>query len=882
MNHSVNSTVTQSRPMSIESVDIPLTLHGAAPTSTASVPVCGGLCLPKGRLTDAAESYIITGDSHLPAQADVLSRWSDGSIRWLLASWIAPPTVQNGPCTLQLTPAASSQTSAADSESRIQLLRRDRQFVIQHSETTPARTRLIEFEVSPRLTLSDGRDGEFTFGDVQTLTEGSVRSVYSVDGVLKSDHHVSLRLKFEVWPAAGLVQVRTRIRNSRRARHKGGLWDLGDPGSLLFAGLYLDTQLTSPCQPSIRWQAEPVSDVRQLASDQPLQVLQTGSGGPAWSCTNHVGSDGQSTVSDRGYVASSGDGTVRGYRSQPVVSLTTEDAQLSVCMPDFWQMFPSSVESNGNTVRAGLFPMIEGLVHELQGGEQSTQSFWLSTAPVDANLSQLATAGEPLRMVQPADWVKQAQVFDWFAGSVDTTAETTADDASHRYLHWLQDVTSGEHSLTARRESIDEYGWRNYGDIPADHEQTHYSGSNTIISHYNNQFDLIYGGILNMMVSGDPRWHELFAPMARHVMDIDIYHTTEDRAGFNGGLFWHTDHYVDARTATHRTYSRFNCPEGGDYGGGPSNEHNYATGLVYYYYLTGDPEAIDAVRSLGDWVLGLDDGSATVFGLLDDGPSGDASTTVQDTYHGPGRGSGNSISVLLDAWELTKDDRYLNKAEELIRRVVHPQQDIAQLDLLDAEYRWSYTVCLTSLGRYLAKMSEADRRGPMYDYVRRTLCHYGRWMVENERPTLSHPEGLEYVTEAWAAQEFRKANVLRIAASCCDDADLSQQMRQRADELNDAAWHDLYQFGDRHLTARCFSIVMTEGLRDVFHRTHRDHHTQPAEKAATPDEWTMFVPQRTRVRQMLKSPRRLLEALPQALNPARWLRTLDALRRRLG
>jgi hypothetical protein len=381
----------------------------------------------------------------------------------------------------------------------------------------------------------------------------------------------------------------------------------------------------------------------------------------------------------------------------------------------------------------------------------------------------------------------------------------------------------------------------------------------------------VYGGIVNLMVSGDPTWRELFDPLARHVMDIDIYHTQEDRSVFNAGLFWHTDHYVDAQTATHRTHSGRNRPEGVDYGGGPGSEHNYTTGLLYYYYLTGNLEAATSVRSLADWVFGMDDGTATVFGLLDDGPTGDATVTVD--YHGPGRASGNSINALLDGWELTKEERYLEKAEELIRRVVHPKQNIEELTLLDAEYHWSYTVCLAALGRYLAKMEEANRRGSMYGYVRRTLAHYGR-------PTLSKPEILKYVTEAWAAQDFRKANVLRVAASCCDDSDEAIRMRQKAAEFNDAAWKDLYLFGEKHLTVRCFSIVMTEGLRDIFHRNNRNHQTQPADEAFIPSEWTMFVDQKDRVKQLLKSPQQLIAALPKLLSLPRWKRTLVALLKR--
>ena len=177
-------------------------------------------------------------------------------------------------------------------------------------------------------------------------------------------------------------------------------------------------------------------------------------------------------------------------------------------------------------------------------------------------------------------------------------------------------------------------------------------------------------------------------------------------------------------------------------------------------------------------------------------------------------------------------------------------------------------------------MDEADRRGPMYDYVRCTLRHYGVWMLEHERPTLSAPENLEFVTEAWAAQEFRKANVLRIAASCCDDTQLAVCMREKADDLNDAAWSGLYSFGEKHLTTRCWSIVMTEGLRDVFHRTHRQYRIPAAAESRIPGDWEMFVPQRARVKQLLKSPKHLLRALPRLLSISRWCQTIDAFRRR--
>src|SRR5262249_6816004 len=209
--------------------------------------------------------------------------------------------------------------------------------------------------------------------------------------------------------------------------------------------------------------------------------------------------------------------------------------------------------------------------------------------------------------------------------------------------------------------------------------------------------------------------------------------------------------------------------DGRPYGGGPGCEHNFTTGLATYYFLTGDPVARAAALSLADWVVAMDDGARTVLGLLDDGPTGVASFTLDPGHPAPGRGAGLSINALLDGWLLTGRRPYLEKVEELIRRCVHPADDVASRNLLNVELRWSYTVFLVALDRYLAVKAEAGELDDRYAFARAGLLHYAAWMLEHEVPYFDHPERLEYPTETWAAQDFRKANVLRLAAAHADE-----------------------------------------------------------------------------------------------------------------
>ena len=179
-----------------------------------------------------------------------------------------------------------------------------------------------------------------------------------------------------------------------------------------------------------------------------------------------------------------------------------------------------------------------------------------------------------------------------------------------------------------------------------------HEGPAPLVSHYNNQYDPIAGFTYQFLRSGDPRWLTQMLELAAHVVDIDIYHTDLDKPAYNHGLFWHTVHYVDAGTATHRSYPRAAAAHAN--GGGPSCEHLYTTGLMLHYFLTGDPQSREAVVNLARLVLDVDDGTKSAMRWLSRENTGWASASGSFTYHGPGRGPGNAVNALLDAHRLTQ------------------------------------------------------------------------------------------------------------------------------------------------------------------------------------------------------------------------------------
>jgi hypothetical protein len=305
------------------------------------------------------------------------------------------------------------------------------------------------------------------------------------------------------------------------------------------------------------------------------------------------------------------------------------------------------------------------------------------------------------------------------------------------------------------------------------------------------------------------------------------------------------------------------------YGGGPSPEHNFTNGLLLHYCLTGNCDSRDAVVSLADWVIAMDDGRRTIFGLIDESPTGRASGSA--VGRNMGRAAGNSINALLDAWILTGSDRYRDFAELLIRRCIHPNDDVDALKLLDVERRWSYTVFLRAVLRYLDAKADAGQVDSTYEYAQLAIRSYATWMLQHEMPYFDQIEKLEFPTEVWAAQELRKANVMRLAARHVEEP-MRTRLLDRGDELGDRAWSDLLRFETR-ASARALALVMNEGLLDCTLRSRQVLPAPSAEHGRTDDfgEPNTFISQWQRVRAMRRHPVELTRLIGRLFNRKRWL-----------
>jgi len=600
------------------------------------------------------------------------------------------------------------------------------------------------------------------------------------------------------------------VRNPRRARHRKNLWDLGDAGSVYIRDLALQVNLVEGGPRKTIWSAEPGAPFAD-ALGHDLEIFQDSSGGPNWHSQNHVNRQNRVATSFCGYRVRSGEQQSEGRRAHPLVAVFSGGRGVAGAVQDFWQNFPKSIEVSGFSLIIRLFPHQYADLHELQGGEQKTHVVYLSFLGGTEDLDRAAWVRDPLVPHATPEWYSASGAIPYLT--------SRSEDANTEYLGLVDAAVEGNDSFENKREIIDEYGWRHFGDIYGDHESVHYTGQPPVISHYNNQYDAVYGAFIQLTRSGDERWFRMMDQLASHVVDIDVYHTTEDKPGYNHGLFWHTSHYTSAFTGTHRSYSTLAGPQSG----GPSAAHCYTTGLMYHFFATGDERSRETVIGLARWVLDLDDGNKNVLRWLDSGHTGDATISSHRSDPPPTRAGANAVVALLDGFALSGDRRFLDKAEALIGRCIHPSDNIESLDLIDAERQWSYTMFLQALGLYLdvkAELGEVDVR---YAYARESLLHYARWMAERETPYLTRASRLEYPTETWSAQDMRKSDIFKFAVKHSSGAE-RKRFAERLEFFFRSSVGELTMAKTRSLS-RPVVLMMTCGYMHAYFRSH------PAEAA---------------------------------------------------
>jgi len=728
-----------------------------------------GIPFPKGQVTSLSQLKLYQANKEIENFSRPLGLWPDGSINWLnlgfFHSSIEPSQYElviTDIKTIQETDDSPPEIKLQTTEKGITVSSTRHQFVIDFEslsmDSTFEKKRLFKLPIAAELILEKEQKarGKLNHWSSHVFQDINRKSDSAIELVLEGTYEYptnKLKLQFKthitLHAAIPFVKVDTTIHNPNPARHPGGVWDQGDEGAELFNSASFNLNLTE--NNIITYQT--TQNEEWLTAKPNTLIKQHASGGENWQSPVHVDKDNRVTLKTNGFEVSNDDIKLAcGDRASPIIH-STNGVGLSI--EKFWQNFPTSIEINNNTCQVSLFPHSSETPYELQGGEKKTHTFWLS----------LNNQTDRLDWIHSPPTTKPAITWLTKGGALPTFIATTKSDG---IANLIRAGLESKQNFFAKRETIDEYGWRNFGDLYADHETAGYEGDELFISHYNNQYDPIYGFLRQFLLSGDSRWFELADDLTKHVKDIDIYHTTGDKAELNGGLFWHTDHYCKAHTATHRSHSKLqpiDAYRGRQGGGGPGGQHCYTTGLTYHYFLTGSESSKQVVLALTKWITNVYEGKNTCIELLlavkrRKAPGYKNHLNGQYSFD---RGTAYYIVALLDSYQLTQDLQYLQRAEHVIKNTIHPADDINSRDLSNIEGCWYYTVFLQAVCRYLEIKETYNQLDDSFYYARDTLLHYAEWMLSNEYPYLEKPEILDFPNDTWTAQELRKTHVLAAA-----------------------------------------------------------------------------------------------------------------------
>ncbi len=482
-------------------------------------PVSFGIPLPAGVAADP-EHLILVDDAGatVPAQRTVLDRWpGDGSIRWVLfdarvavpATYalhrVERPAPADVPVPLRVEQEGATTTVSSGGWRCALTEGADDLFVVTDAQ---GRERHVLFTILD----SAGLPLPLRVSRVVPETTGPLRATVYVEARAGAAASTALdvRARVSLFAALPVVRLELTLRNSRRAEHPGGYWELGDPGSVFLRDA--SVVVTSVAAEHATWSEFAGAPPREVST--PTVLYQDSSGGPAWQSRVHLNRKGEVPVRDSGYELIAPQVHVRGQRATPVVYTTPQDGAVAIAVQDFWQNFPKSLEADGARLVAHLFPGQFADHHELQGGEQKSHVLGIAL-------------GEDPVGARPLDWVMRPAVV---AGSPQWYAEADAApylspagaDPDGRYEAIVRGAVDGPDSFERKREAIDEYGWRHFGDLYADHESVSAPPDAPIVSHYNNQYDPVAGVAVQFMRSAATRWWTAMTGLARHVADIDV------------------------------------------------------------------------------------------------------------------------------------------------------------------------------------------------------------------------------------------------------------------------------------------------------------------------------------------------------------------------
>lgn len=635
--------------------DVLLSVREPSGVVRSAWPVTSGVPLPRGAVRKPDQVALFTSEHHsIPLQTEVLSRWPDGSIRWLLLDFLID--LQAGQ-TRRLRIRYGSSVRRAAVPNPIGLQRSAERWELR---TGPLRVQFSKdrFRLLDAVWLDRNRDGRFAATERLTSGEGAGVYLTTPDGeVFRAD------LGEARWTVEQKGPVRACIRIAGDHLSKQGK-----------RFRYVVRIHAYRGQPYLKFHYTFVNDHReQLMSDVRSLELRFVAAKSRRSQTligGHPTATGPTRlfqVDDRRYEINR---KPAGKRAAGWAGLASDQGGFAVGVRHFWQNWPKSLEAAGGHLRVGLCPHFPAgtydnrpikeeakLYYYLRGGRYSfkigvarTHELWVrffSQARDKAELTDFFRAAEDPLLAQAAPQ---------YVGSTRAMGDFPPANPRRycRYDAWLDSLFRLH---LDDREAVREYGMLNFGDwynIRWD-------------SWGNLEYDTARCFLVQYLRTGDRRYFDRGSEAALHYLDVDVLHEASKKlhafpgsAKMQPGHVWlhqvgHTGGYYGRYDGT-RYHGEAPLVMKGPYQVGMYNYgHQWIGGVFDYYLLTGDRRALAVARKTADTIA--------------------ANCPTRYTDHI--RDVGWPLNLVIAAYEATGEKRYLDAATrqwKLLQKHLDPQR----------------------------------------------------------------------------------------------------------------------------------------------------------------------------------------------------------------
>jgi len=343
---------------------------------------------------------------------------------------------------------------------------------------------------------------------------------------------------------------------------------------------------------------------------------------------------------------------------------------VAIALRDFWQQWPKSIEVNSEGLAIGLFPkfekgtfghmepwykyqyLFEDNRYRIRTGQAPRWQIWLDFSGDGASLAKSANAS----LVPSAD-PDQA-----IASGVWGYVAPAGSKGMKEYDDWAENLFDNGYcrSIEVQRD----YGQMNWGDWFGERR----------CNWGNHEYDTSKQILTQFARTGDPKYFYIGDAAARHTSEIDVIHFINDdlKRHFEEDLGGHSTYpvrpgmvhehcvgHVSGFYSVERIRELYaSIGNGSHLCLAPYNlGHIWTQGMVYDYFLTGDPWLKESVDKIGKNLAKLVE---------------DRKFNFKTGTH-VGRVNGWTMLAIAGAYELDLDERYLNAMKLLADDAISAQ-----------------------------------------------------------------------------------------------------------------------------------------------------------------------------------------------------------------